>query len=273
MGTGHESVPGWIPGGGVDPVEPPATPEQGAPAQPIMPGDTLAGSGSAPPGTSPVSWAPPPPTPPPPLTTPTGGIPGWGTTGPASGQGGAPRSNGCVVAGVVIALVLALFATFAIVGLIFLGGQMSAILPTVRTELSSPLPDARRPSGGMVNIGDVMTGDCFNPPELGADRTVRQINLRPCTTAHILEVVAVVTLPDAADASFPGDTRIEQEAQTRCDAAFTSYLGVAQNASVYVTQWYAVSESGWGVGDRAIDCLAASADGTPIVGSVRDVRR
>ena len=348
MGTGHESVPGWIPGGGVDPMEPagssgpgmepqpspmdadpgvptdvgqdapaepsrtpdaPVEPGQGSPAQPSMPDDLLAGSESSPPGTPPVIWVPPPPPPPasaipgwgtaglpdtppggwtppaptspapaPPVgwsppATPTGGIPGWGTTGPAGGQGSAQRSNGCLIAVIAMVVVLSLVAIVAIVGLIFVGGQISAILSTAGTELSSPPPDAGSPSGGTVNVLDLTAGSCFDRPEPSADNTITQVTLLPCSGRHALEVVAVVTPPYASDAPYPGDSQIEQEAATRCTAAFTSYVGIPENASIYTVDWYRVTEPGWVSGDRMIDCLAMSDDGTPIVGSVRDVRR
>ena len=82
-----------------------------------------------------------------------------------------------------------------------------------------------------------------------------------------------MALPDAADAPFPGDSQIGQQARARCTAAFTSYVGIPEDTSIYMADWYQVTEQGWAGGDRSIDCLATSDDGTPIVGSVRDVRR
>ena len=234
METDHESVPGWIPGGGS--------------------------------GTPPVGWSPQ-------VTpTPVGGIPGWGTAGPTGGQGNSGRSSGCGAAGVIVIVIVIVLLFVPIVGLLFLGGHVSTILSTVGTELSSLPPDAGQPSGGTVNVLDLAVGNCIDSPA-DARRTVSQLTLLPCSAAHAAEIVAVIDLPYAPDAPYPGDTEIEQQSLTRCTAAFTTYVGIPQDGSIYRADWYRVTEQGWASGDRSIDCLATSDDGTPIVGSIKGVRR
>ena len=295
MGTDQESVPGWVPGGGLDPIEPPPTPGPPvywAPPVPKPPADAIPGWGAADrPDNPPAGWTQ--PTQPNQATpTPTvgwsapaaaGSVPSWGTAFPVSDQGGAARSDKKLLAAIGIIVVLAFVASIAVVTivlLIFVGGHLPAAVPPVATELSSPSPDISQPSGDteqrygqLVSAASLVAGDCFDPPQHATNSTIAAVTLLRCNTPHILEVVAVVALPDAPDAPFPGNNQIAQEAGIRCATAFTSYVGIPEEASIYTSEWYRATESGWDAGDHMVECLAMTPHGTPILGSVMNAYR
>ncbi len=187
----------------------------------------------------------------------TAGPAGW--VAPSETHGGG-RSPVLVLVFGCVGILLLLFAT-SIVGLIFLGAQVSTILDAA----GSP------PRGGTVNVFDLRVGDCLDQPAAGADGTVIDLMRRDCAEAHALEVIAIVQVPDGA--TYPGADAVSASADAQCRTAFTSYVGTTPEASIYDGIWYAATEEGWKAGDRAIDCLAIADDASPMTGSVKGANR
>lgn len=187
----------------------------------------------------------------------TAGPTGW--VAPSETRGGGRSPVLVLVLGCAGILVL-LFAT-SIVGLIFLGSQVSTVLDAA----GSP------PPGGTVNVFDLRVGDCLDQPAASADGTVVDLIRRDCAEAHALEVIAIVQVPGGP--TYPGADAVSASADAQCRTAFTSYVGTTPEASIYDGVWYAVTEEGWQGGDRAIDCLAIADDESPMTGSVRGANR
>lgn len=193
----------------------------------------------------------------PPPSPNTAGPTGW--VAPSETRSGGRSPVLVLVLGCAGILVL-LFAT-SIVGLIFLGAQVSTVLDGA----GSP------PPGGTVNVFDLRVGDCLDQPAESADGTIVDLIRRDCAEAHALEVIAIVQVPGGP--TYPGADAVSASAEAQCRTAFTSYVGTTPEASVYDGIWYAVTAEGWQGGDRAIDCLAVADDESPMTGSVKGANR
>lgn len=186
----------------------------------------------------------------------TAGPAGWVAPSGSSGSRSPVRLLVLGCAGVLLVLV-----ANAVIGLIYLGSQVS----TIRDAGGSP------PPGGTVNVFDLRVGDCFDEPAANPDGTVVELIARDCAMAHTAELIAIVQVPDAA--AYPGADAVAASAEAQCGPAFVSYVGTTPEASIYGVAWYSVTEKGWKGGDRAIDCLAVADDGSPTSGSARGANR
>lgn len=91
-------------------------------------------------------------------------------------------------------------------------------------------------------------GDCT-----GALSTTTTVALVPCAQDHYWEAYFSKKLTDA---SYPGDTKITEDADKSCEAAFTAFVGVSQGKSAYEFTYYYPSEQTWNTGDdREILCF------------------
>lgn len=225
-----DPVPGGAPDPSADPIEPPRAAEP------------------APWGTA---WASSPP------PSPTAGPAGW--VAPSETRSG--RRSPVLVVILGCAGILALLSASAIVGLIFLGSQVS----TIRDAGGSP------PPGGTVNVFDLRVGDCFDEPAANPDGSVVELIARECAMAHTAELIAIVQVPDAA--AYPGADAVAASAEAQCGPAFVSYVGTTPEASIYGVAWYSVTEKGWKAGDRSIDCLVVADDSSRTSGSAKGANR
>jgi hypothetical protein len=84
-----------------------------------------------------------------------------------------------------------------------------------------------------------------------------------CSLPHEGEVFAVFELPAGP---WPGDTAVQEQAETRCQAEFETYAPNAP-ASAEVLYLHPLRQS-WSR-DRGVTCVATDEQG-PTTGSVRD---
>lgn len=127
----------------------------------------------------------------------------------------------------------------------------------------------RDESGEVVEEGDVgalalQVGDCIDSSETGE---VDAVPVVPCTQPHEGEVFALF---DLLPGDFPGDSEVTDLAAAGCTGErFSDYVGTDYEVSRFEVSFLQPTEQTWdAVDDREIVCLAVSATGDPLLGSV-----
>jgi len=122
---------------------------------------------------------------------------------------------------------------------------------------------------GATSVADLAVGNCLNGPELGSTATeVAEVNIKPCSGPHELEVFASRKL----SGTYSGQEALLDDTTAWCVSQFKNYVGIDYAESVYfVTQLVPTRES-WDDGDREALCLLTIADGMS-AGTARNARR
>jgi hypothetical protein len=119
----------------------------------------------------------------------------------------------------------------------------------------------------------LVAGDCFqdrsglataDPDEL-VEAAVVEV---ACDNAHDAEVYEVRTLPDAVDASFPGDLVVADTAAQGCAAAYEAFVGGPYPSANLEIAYLFPSEATWTeLDDRRVICAVVTVDGTQLTGT------
>jgi hypothetical protein len=122
----------------------------------------------------------------------------------------------------------------------------------------------------VVGLTDDVIGTCL---EFG-DSAAAEIDVLPtvpCGEAHSHEIFAIVN-SDAA--TYPALDALETEAQTKCLGEFEDYVGVSVFDSELFFSWLVPTLDSWDRDDdRQIVCIVSERNGTPLVGTVRNIGR
>ncbi len=110
---------------------------------------------------------------------------------------------------------------------------------------------------GTTSATDLKVGDCFDHVStVDADgNNIVADSVVDCASAHDAEVYLVIDVPAASGGAYPGDEAIGTLQQSRCDAAFTGYVGKAPDLSSYTIDYERPDIDSWSSGDHTIDCL------------------
>ncbi|GIF12788.1 DUF4190 domain-containing protein [Actinoplanes teichomyceticus] len=166
------------------------------------------------------------------------------------------RGRGLAVAG--LSLSVAWFT--AIVALIAIGLAIGDDSETSTTVTSGGRPSAASSEPADVRTDKLAAGDCI-ATITDAD-TVYDLPVVACSQRHEGEVYTVFTLPAGA---FPGDAKVEAQAEKRCDRSIEPYaIGRFADAEIYYV--YPSSRS-WTV-DRSVTCIAVAPEGAKWTGSM-----
>lgn len=139
---------------------------------------------------------------------------------------------------------------------------------TTTSESGSPAPD----SGNVVLPDELGVGDCFNDSGHGTSE-VGEVSLAECVSLHDGEVFALVTLPGAADASYPGDAEVERLSDELCLDEFAPYVGVDYLDSRWEFGYFVPQEAAWRKYDeRGVICYLVDPEYDKIEGAKRDTR-
>lgn len=114
---------------------------------------------------------------------------------------------------------------------------------------------------------DLVVGDCYDPIDDADDGALIAAIIVACEDPHLHEVFGLIELPGTETAPYPGDSAIEDDSITECDAAFEDYVGTPLDDSRYSYVYYTPSDETWADGDRALMC-AVEDRGHTIEGSV-----
>lgn len=118
-----------------------------------------------------------------------------------------------------------------------------------------------------TSVLSLETGQCLDTP---TGETVTDVELRPCTSPHGLEVVGTFDLDGD---TLPAEDELTATAQEHCSRAFADYVGVDVEESDLDLTWLAPTAQSWNTsGDRTVACLAGAGTDS-LTSSVKDSRR
>lgn len=125
-----------------------------------------------------------------------------------------------------------------------------------------------------ATAADLKVGDCFNiTPSVDANGDNGVTNsVTDCAKPHDGEVYLVFDVP-VSPSGYPGDEAIGALQQTRCDAAFTGYVGKDPGLSSYTIDYVRPTANTWSSGDRSIACLIEDASGGKLTGSAKGTKK
>ncbi len=94
-----------------------------------------------------------------------------------------------------------------------------------------------------------------------------------CDVPHLMEIFALeqLTYPDRAE--WPGQVRIDRDAERLCGRAFEDYVGIPFERSVLSVTWFAPSELLFLGGDRLLICTVEAHPSAPFTESVHGTER
>lgn len=120
---------------------------------------------------------------------------------------------------------------------------------------------------GETDVFSVKVGDCINAT--GGDE-ISSIPVVPCDEPHDQEVFDRF---DIDGDTFPGDQAIEDERVAYCEGdAFTSFVGVSYEESMYATSGLTPTQSSWDQGDREVLCTIGDPAGQT-TGSLKGINQ
>ncbi len=150
-----------------------------------------------------------------------------------------------------------------IVGLVFAGGSIYNFFTSADRDESGVVVGA-----GEVASNDLRVGDCLlYPDEVGSDGSFEFESLTavPCGEPHDMEIFAQIPMPSGP---YPGVAALTEYGEERCAEPFETYVGlpVEHEARLIYSVSYPFEES-WDAGDRNLDCVIETWDGTQVTGS------
>ncbi|GAA2701530.1 DUF4190 domain-containing protein [Actinoplanes palleronii] len=164
------------------------------------------------------------------------------------------RGKGLAIAG----LSLSIAWIVLIVGIVAVGNAVDNGKDTSTTTATRPTAVTTEPAD--VRTDKLAAGDCI--ATLTDSETVYDLPVVACTQSHEGEVYTVFTL---ASGVFPGEAKVEAEAEKRCDKEIEPYaIGTFTDAEIYYV--YPSSQS-WKV-DRTVTCIAVAPDSGKWTGSM-----
>jgi hypothetical protein len=130
--------------------------------------------------------------------------------------------------------------------------------------------------GGTVDTTDqegddvfsIEVGDCLNDADVSEE--VSSVPIVECSEPHDSEAYFAQDMPDG---DFPDDDTITAAAEDICGPAFTSFIGLDYEASIYDYFYYTPTEGSWGAGDREILCVAYADDASQMTGSIKGANK
>ena len=129
---------------------------------------------------------------------------------------------------------------------------------------SSPTP----PGPPEVSVLDLSVGDCLDTH--GKPRISDTVTVVDCSLEHDSEAYASITVEGD---TFPGDDAATSQAQQGCVDAFTTFMGIAYDASSLDYVYYYPTAGSWAAGDRRILCLVIDPQAGQAEGTLRGAAR
>ena len=121
--------------------------------------------------------------------------------------------------------------------------------------------------GGNTSAFNVEVGQCVQNAE---SEKISDLQVIDCAKPHQAEIFYTVEL--SAKQRIPEED-LSDYARDTCIDAFEGYVGRSYEESELDTTELYPSEESWATGERTIACFAISADGEPLVGSVKDSKK
>ncbi len=176
----------------------------------------------------------------------------------AAGQPPGPgsRRNAWIMAGLGLVLLVSLTVLAASVTLI--ATRLASARPSAPPAPSFS-PSLSSPATSEVVEDGLQAGDCLTGSGLGLGTTSpwpETFTVVPCTRPHVAEVFFAADAWPLSMESYPGDSKIDNEAAARCDAAFLAYDGTGYPDSALSYDYIDPDAYSWPPGDRRLVCIA-----------------
>jgi Septum formation len=136
------------------------------------------------------------------------------------------------------------------------------------TGSGKPAPESAvsAASGQTVDVFSIHIGDCLSDGT-GDNETVSDMKKIDCASPHDYEAYHAFDLPAGA---YPGETTVDNTANDACNAAFETFVGKDYDSSDLEFNTLTPNEDSWATrNDREVICLIASADESPLTGTMR----
>ena len=173
------------------------------------------------------------------------------------------RHNAAIIIGAGCAALAAVIVAIALAG--------SASPPPSSASPSPPASSA--PPAGQLTRDQLQPGDCLKVADIN---TINQwpgvFTAVPCAQPHTGEVFFAgnIWLQSLA---YPGDQPVNDQAEARCDRAFTAYAGIPGDQSAYTYAWDMPDDGSWAIGDRSVQCIAYDPGGASMNVSIKGSKR
>jgi DivIVA domain-containing protein len=194
----------------------------------------------------------------------------------ATGQPPGPgsRRNAWIAAGLGLVLLVSLTVLAASVAMIVT--RSASARPSAPPAPSSS-PSLSSPAASAVAEDGLQAGDCLTGSDLGLGTTnpwPDTFTVVPCTRPHVAEVFFAADAWPLSMGSYPGDSKIDNEADARCSAAFRAYDGTDSSDSALSYDYIDPDSYSWPPGDRRLVCIAYNStsqypDGAPVDYSIK----
>ena len=130
------------------------------------------------------------------------------------------------------------------------------------------------PANGRPSDGSVGDGACFvEYLEAKGDALTHRLQTAACSIPHDAEVFAVLALPGAPGAPYPGETEMTKRSRASCLARFEPFVGIEYATSTLRIAVLRPTATTWATGDRSVVCSVHDEKLEPLVGSMRATGR
>ena len=151
-------------------------------------------------------------------------------------------------------------------GLVVLAAATAVIVAMISSVPSKPVPSAR-----LLAEDQLRPGDCVRGPGLGLDTNgpwPGVVTVVPCTEQHLAEVFFAGNVwPQSL--AYPGNKKINRQANNRCDTALDAYVGRPDHLAAFTDRAFYPGSPTWPTGDRLVMCVAYRADFQPVDYSIK----
>jgi len=157
-----------------------------------------------------------------------------------------------------------------LVGCLIVGGLGLAVLAVGaffgwRFVSEEVLPEIEETTDAFTALSEAPPGPCYDLDlENGVLAGWTEVS---CTGPRQVEVSFAA---DFEEGPFPGDSYLGDRAEDTCQEAFTSYVGIPPEASIYGADWLVPTEQTWADEARQGICLVTADDGSILTGVVKD---
>ena len=161
-----------------------------------------------------------------------------------------------------------------------------AIIVVLAMSMSSASPNSVTPSSSPTSSPLQLTedqlrpGDCLQGGNLGLGTSnlwPDLVTAVPCAQSHIAEVFFAANIwPQSL--AYPGDEKVDSQADDRCASAFTAYDGVTSDTSAFTYDYIDPDSDTWASDDRLVVCIAYESTaqqpgGAPVNYSIKGTRQ
>ena len=192
------------------------------------------------------------------------------------------RRNAPIIIGAGFAALAAVIAAIALAGSTSpsrssaSSASRTSSAPSVSASRSSASPSppaSSAPPAGQLTRDQLQPGDCLQVPDID---TINQwpgvFTTVPCARPHTGEVFFAGNIwPQSL--AYPGDQPVNDQAEARCDRAFTAYVGIPGDQSSYTYAWDMPDDGSWAIGDRSVQCIAYDPGGASVNVSIKGSKR